>query len=371
MPYPYLDPRSIRVHPLAERNSKTAIRETALDPDLPPAPAPQLQPLVHELAERILAARAHGASVMLAFGAHLIKNGASPVVIRMLEEGWLTHLATNGAGSIHDWEFAFQGRSEEDVRANVAQGRFGTWDETGRHIHLAVQVNSLRGMGYGESVGAMVMEDGLLLPVPEALEKALQQSLRENHPLAPAQAELLGTMRTFGLGGGPLAIAHPCKPYSLCGQAFRLGIPLTVHCGIGYDIIYNHPYANGAALGRASHLDFKIFARSVAGLEHGVFLSVGSAIMAPQIFEKALSAVNNLRLQERQPVLSGHLMVINDLQESHWDWSQGEPPKSSPDYYLRFLKSFYRMGGSVRYVAADNRLFLHHLYTALREKKSV
>jgi hypothetical protein len=368
MPYPHLDPRRIRVYPLAERISKTDIRETALDPEQLPMPAPQLMDRIHEVAERILAARARGASVILAFGAHLIKNGASPAVIRMMERGWITHLATNGAGSIHDWEFAFLGRSEEDVRANVAQGRFGTWEETGRNLNLAVQVNALRGMGYGESVGAMIAEEGLLLPAPEQLEEALQQSLRGNRPLVPAQAELLGTLRAFSLTGGFLAIPHPCKEYSLFGQAFRLGIPLTVHSGIGYDIIYNHPFANGAAIGRASHLDFQIFAHSVAGLEDGLMLSIGSAIMAPQIFEKALSAVNNLRLQQQQPILSGHLMVINDLQESSWDWTQGEPPKSSPDYYLRFLKSFYRMGGAVRYIAADNRLLLHHLYTLLKEK---
>jgi hypothetical protein len=370
MPYRSLDPKRIRVFPLAERISKTSIREAAMDPEQLPAPAPQLDALANEVAERILTARARGASVIIAFGAHLLKNGASPVVIKMIERGWITHLATNGAGSIHDWEFAFLGRSEEDVRANVSQGRFGTWDETGRYLNLAVQVNALRGMGYGESIGALIDEEELHLPEIEALEKKLQQSLAENHPLAPAQAELLATMRNFVLSSGRMHIDHPYKEYSVFGQAYRRRIPLTVHSGIGYDIIYNHPYANGAALGRASHQDFKIFAQSIAGLEGGVFLSIGSAIMAPQIFEKALSAVNNLRLQEREPILSGHLMVINDLQESTWDWAQGEPPKSSPDYYLRFLKSFYRMGGSVRYVSADNRVLLHHLYAALKEKSS-
>lgn len=369
MPFPRLEPERIRVYPLAQRMSKTAIREVAVDPEQEPPEAPANAALVHETAERILAARAHGASVILAYGAHLIKNGAAPLVIRMMERGWITHLATNGAGAIHDWEFAYQGRSEEDVRAHVAQGRFGTWDETGRWLNLAVQVNALRGMGYGEAVGAMIAEEGLALPETALLDKELQENLRENHPLAPARAELLTTMRSAGLTGGPIAIAHPFKAYSLGAQAFRLHLPLTVHCGIGYDIIYNHPLANGAALGRASHQDFQVFAHSVAGLENGLFLSIGSAIMAPQIFEKALSAVNNLRLQERQPILTGHLMVINDLQESRWDWSKGEPPKSSPDYYLRFLKSFYRMGGSVRYIAADNRLLLHQLYAALKKSQ--
>ncbi len=367
MPYAALDPRRIRVYPLAERHSKTAIRDVAVDPEQPPDPAPHLDAQVEEISSHIISARANGASVILAFGAHLVKNGAAPVVIKLMENGWITHLATNGAGGIHDWEFSFLGRSEEDVRALVAQGRFGAWDETGRYLNLAVQVNALRGMGYGEAIGAMIEENGLTLPDPRELEELVLRSVRGKDPLAPAQAELLQTMHAFALSGGRMTIDHPFKEYSLFGRAFRRGIPVTVHSGIGYDIIYNHPYANGAALGRASHLDFKIFSQSVAGLENGVFLSVGSAIMAPQIFEKALSAVNNLRLQAGQPVISGHFMAINDLQESSWDWSRGEPPKSSPDYYLRFLKSFYRMGGEVRYIAADNRLLLHHLYYALKK----
>ena len=366
MPYAQFNPKRIRVYPLAERDSKTAIHEAALEPDKMAAPSPHLAPLVDEVAKRIISARERSASVILAFGAHLIKNGAAPVVIRMMEQGWITHLATNGASAIHDWEFAYLGRSEEDVRTNVARGCFGTWDETGRYLNLAVQVNTLRGMGYGEAIGAMIEEGGFILPPAGELEERVQQSLRENHPLAPAQAELLSTIRTFGLDGGTVTIDHPNKSYSLFGRAYALNTPLTVHSGIGYDIIYNHPYANGAALGRASHQDFKIFTRSVAGLEGGLFLSIGSAIMAPQIFEKALSAVNNVRLQEQLSILTDHMIVINDLQESTWNWAQGEPPKNSPVYYLRFLKSFYRMGGSVRYIAADNRLLLHTLYHALK-----
>lgn len=367
MPYPQLDPAKIRVRPLAERKSKSAIADILIDPEHPPKPAPQLQPLIAEVAARIIAARERQASVILAFGAHLIKNGAASLLIKMMEQGWITHLATNGAGGIHDWEFAFHGRSEEDVQANVAQGCFGTWDETGRYLNWAVQLGALRGMGYGESIGAMILEDGLSFPILESLRQDVARGAQSPSPLLPAQAELLQTMTAFNIPDGFMAVRHPFKQSSVFAQAVRLGVPLTVHSGIGYDIIYNHPCANGAALGRGSHTDFKIFAHAVTGLQDGVVLSVGSAIMAPQIFEKALSQVNNLRLQNGLQTIAGHLMVINDLQESSWDWTKGEPPKSSPDYYLRFLKSFYRMGGSVRYVAADNRLFLHHLYHQLQQ----
>ncbi|MBN1543642.1 hypothetical protein JW992_15980, partial [candidate division KSB1 bacterium] len=157
MPYPQIDPREIRVFPLARRHSKTAIQDVAIDPDSDPLPLPaSAVPALQLIADRIRAARADGASVMLAFGAHLIKNGAAPLVIRLMERGFLTHIATNGAGGIHDWEFAWQGRSEEDVRTNTAQGCFGTWDETGRWINLAVQVGALTGMGYGESLCRLI-----------------------------------------------------------------------------------------------------------------------------------------------------------------------------------------------------------------------
>ena len=95
-------------------------------------------------------------------------------------------------------------------------------------------------------------------------------------------------------------------------------------------------------------------------------MSIGSAIMAPQVFEKALSFANNIKLQHGEKV-ENHYLVVDDLQKSVWDWSKGEPPKSSPDYYLRFLKSFYRMGGQVRYLSVDNRVLLHNLYTKLKE----
>ena len=109
-------------------------------------------------------ARQEKRSVMLTFGAHTIKNGMAPTLIALMEEGWVTHLATNGAGIIHDWEFAFQGKSSEDVRENVEQGQFGIWDETGFYINLALIVGAYEGLGYGESVGKMISREGLHIP---------------------------------------------------------------------------------------------------------------------------------------------------------------------------------------------------------------
>ena len=274
-------------------------------------------------------------------------------------------MATNGAGSIHDWEFAFQNWSTESVEQNVATGTFGTWNETGRNIHLALLAGALRDEGYGVSLGRFIQEDGSQLPAPEELETLLRAE--PSHPLAPARAELLVTMLEHGLPPGRIEVLHPWKHTSLFGQAFRHQIPLTVHPGIGYDIISNHPLFNGAVIGRAGGIDFKLFGSAVEGLDGGVVLSVGSAIMAPQVFEKSISCVNNLRLQAGRRIVHDHGIYVVDLQDGgNWDWTQGEPPKTSPAYYLRFCKSFSRMGGAMHYLQCDNVAFVHHLYHHLR-----
>ncbi|MBN1464584.1 hypothetical protein JXA02_02400 [candidate division KSB1 bacterium] len=364
MPFAKIEPEQVRVFPLASRKSKSAIEAVAIDPTEKPAMSGDIEIILRETAQRIRRAREKGASVILAFGAHLIKNGLGLAVIELMKSGWVTHIATNGAGGIHDWEFAWLGRSEEDVRANVATGTFGTWEETGKYINLAVQTGALADMGYGESLGALIDREELSFPDPSELDAEMKSSSTADDLFLSARVELLQTMRKFQLAGR-WRIAHPYKKYSVLGHAFELGIPATIHPGIGYDIIYLNPYANGAALGRAAHTDFKIMVNSVANLSHGVFLSVGSAVMAPQIFEKALSFANNIKIQAGDPIVHDHCMVVNDLQQGAWDWQQGEPPRETPDYYFRFLKSFYRMGGAVHYVAADNRTFLLNLYHLL------
>lgn len=136
---------------------------------------------------------------------------------------------------------------------------------------------------------------------------------------------------------------------------------MTVHPGIGYDIVAVHPMFDGGVIGRAATIDFRRFCAAVDRLDGGVVLSIGSAIMGPQVFEKALSCVNNLRIQDGLSIVSGHSLFVVDLQDGGgWDWSQGaEPPRSDPAYYLRFCKSYARMGGSLQYVQADNATFLH------------
>jgi hypothetical protein len=164
-----------------------------------------------------------------------------------------------------------------------------------------------------------------------------------------------------------MEMRHPWKETSILAQAFRHNVPLTVHPGIGYDIITNHPMFNGAAIGRAAAMDFGLLGAAVEGLDGGVLMSVGSAIMAPQVFEKSLSCVNNLRRQAGRGIVQGHSIYVVDIQDGgNWDWSKGEPPKDNPAYYLRFCKSFSRMGGSMHYVQCDNVAFLHNLLYALK-----
>jgi hypothetical protein len=282
----------------------------------------------------------------------------------MMERGWLTHLATNGAGSIHDWELAWCGSTGENVRENVANGTFGLWHETASNIHLAIMAGALVGLGYGQALGQFIVNDGVILPSAEEL--TMQIAVKPEDPLTPARADLLQAMHMQHWPVGAINVRHRFWRSSVLAQALRHQVPLTVHPGIGYDIISNHPIFNGAVIGRGAERDFKLFSASVDGLDGGVVLCVGSAIMGPQVFEKSLSCVNNLRLRDARAPVSGHSFYVVDLHDGGgWDWSRGEPAKDSPAYYLRFCKTFARMGGTMSYLPCDNIVFLHRLYYEL------
>ncbi len=356
-----LDLSRVRVYPLAERCSLIRTDEVLVDPaSAPPPLETAMAASIEEAAARIRDARGRGAAVMLIYGAHLLKNGAALILDALIARGWLTHLATNGAGTIHDWEFSWLGRSTESVRDGVARGCFGTWDETGRNIHIALLAAGIAEEGYGRGLGRFIEEDGVTLPEPESLEESIRRE--PGHPLTAARAELLTAMRRHGLAAGRHAVVHRWKRASPLASAFRHDVPMTVHPGIGYDIIATHPMFNGAAIGRAAQRDFAQFAAGVEGLDGGVVLSVGSAIMGPQVFEKSISCVNNLRVQAGRPVVAGHAIYVVDIQSGGgWDWTVGEPPRTNPAYYLRCCKSYARMGGEMRYLQCDNLAFVHHL----------
>lgn len=356
-----LDLGKLRVFPLAERRSLTKADDILIDPDSRPAPMPEASAeLIRDCAEKVRAARDRGASVMLIYGAHLLRNGAALLLDRVMRDGWITHLATNGAGTIHDWEYAWFGASTESVEMNVASGTFGTWNETATNIHLALMTGALDGLGYGRSLGRYIAEDGATVPSAAELEALIRAE--PGHALTAARADLLRALQQGLVRSGGARVEHRWKHASILGSAWKHGVPFTVHPGIGYDIISNHPIFSGSVIGRGAEWDFKLFGGSVSQLDGGVVLSVGSAIMGPQVFEKSLSCVNNLRLQTGGQVVSGHSIYVVDLQDGGgWDWSKGEPPKTNAAYYLRFCKSFSRMGAPMRYLQSDNAAFIHHL----------
>lgn len=187
-------------------------------------------------------------TVLLGMGAHPIKVGLSPILIDAMESGILTGLALNGAGIIHDVEVALAGKTSEDVAAHLDQGQFGTARETAECIHGAVQAGHARtGIGLGRAVGERLLRDGA-----------------------------------------------PFTHLSLVATAARLGLPVTVHVAFGTDIIHMHPEMDGAAMGALTTHDFRLFARLVSTLERGVYLNLGSAVILPEVFLKAVSVAHNL-----------------------------------------------------------------------------
>ena len=364
--FPELDRNALAIKPLAERPNKLEIAKIHVPPAAAPGPlTDDAAAAVEETAARIRAARGNNRPVMLAFGAHTIKNGLAPVLAHLMEGGWATHLATNGAGIIHDWEFAYQGASSEDVRKHVAAGEFGLWEETGRYLNLALLVGAREGRGYGESVGAMIHRGGLDIPEADGLAASVKRDIDSAPALAAAAADLLARIREFELPPGFMPVPHPFAAYSAQAAAFRLGIPFTGHPMFGHDIIYTHPMNHGAAVGRTAERDFLRFAAAVQAIDGGVYLSIGSAVMSPMVFEKSLSMARNLEQQAGRKITDHFIMVV-DLAESTWNWqADGEPPMDNPAYYLRYCKTFSRMGGAMRYASADNRDFLLALCRAL------
>jgi hypothetical protein len=173
-------------------------------------------------------------------------------------------------------------------------------------------------------------------------------------------------MRRRGLVPGRIAIEHPYKRYSLAAAAWSAAVPYTCHPMFGHDIIYTHPMSCGAAIGRCAEPDFLSFADSVSKLEGGVYLSVGSAVMSPMVFEKSLSMARNEARRRGRKIEDFSIHVV-DLARSTWDWTTGsEPPQDDPAYYLRFCKTFGRMGGRMSYASADNRSWLAALLAELQ-----
>ncbi len=315
------DRTKLKLKPLAERESKSDLSILINPSSNPPRINKDERSKLEEVAFAIKESKREKAPIVFAFGAHAVKNGLSKIIISMMKEGYIQHMLVNEAFVIHDWELAFQGRTEEDVKKYVNEGQFGLWDETGLCLNAAINFGAKNNIGYGQSVGKMI------------------------------NGEKVSNIK----------IPHQYKSISVIGNAYKSDIPISVGVTIGQNIHHTHPGFSGEATGKAGEIDFLRFVETISNLERGVYISIGSAILSPQIFEKALSMAKNVNKK-----LNNYHIYVNDLQPGNWDWSQGEPQKDNPAYYLRFMKTFSRMGGETRYIEMDNRKFLHNLYYLLK-----
>lgn len=284
MPSKYVefDRSRLIVKPLAERTHDLQLPHwLGLDDETPAFDHADL-PL---LAERLRTAKNKGSARILMMGAHVLRGGVNRHLIDLMERGVIDHVALNGAGLIHDYEIARIGATTESVPRYIASGEFGLWRETGELNDWIVD-GAQQGQGLGELAG-------------ERIE----------------------------------ASAYPHKHLSILAAAYRLGVPMTVHVGIGYDILHEHPNCDGAALGATSYRDFLIFAKTVERLEGGVMLSFGSAIMAPEVYLKALAMSRNIAHQEGR-VIRHFTTAVFDLVPIGGDIHR-ELPKTDPGYYFR------------------------------------
>jgi len=315
MPYELFDRSKLQLLPLAERKHDMTL-DDLLPLDVPP-PTYEHRDL-DTIAGRVIEARRRGREVILMMGAHVIKQGVSRSIVDLMKRGMLTHIGMNRTRPIHDFELALIGATTESVASYIRTGQFGLWQETGR-INEAAKIGVRDGLGLGEAIGRMIEEE-----------------------------------------------RFPYRDISILATGYRLQIPVTVHIGIGYDIIHEHPSCDGAALGETSYRDFLIFTQTVSKLDGGVFLNFGSSVMGPEVYLKALSMARNVARQEGRSIAKFTTAVF-DLLDIGEDYQTGvEAPKSDPRYYYRPYKTILvrtvKDGGESFYIRGDHRETIPVLY---------
>lgn len=314
MPYPLFDRSRLRVQPLAERQHDLALNVIQeLDENIT-----LHHPSVPVIADRLVSARTTGAARILMMGAHVLRAGTQRHLIDLMERGLISLIAMNGAGPIHDYEFARIGATTESVARYVRTGEFGLWHETGT-LNEILAAGVAEGLGYGEAIGRAIAQS----PFPHA-------------------------------------------DISVLAAAYRLGIPVTVHIGIGYDIIHEHPNADGAVLGQASYTDFLIFAEHIRRLEGGVVLNFGTAVMGPEVYLKALAMARNVAHQDGHRI-ARFTTAVFDLIPLDDDYHR-QAPKTDPRYYYRPWKTILVRtvadGGESFYVPGDHRQTIPAIWQA-------
>ncbi len=281
---------------------------------------------IRRVAGHISVAKDNNGSNLLIIGGHVIRSGVQHYIIDLLERGYISCIAMNGGCMIHDFEFALIGATTEKVARYIREGQFGLWKETGRIndiINQAFRKENTIGMG-------------------EAIGKAVQEG------------------------------EFPNKDTSLLAACYRLNIPVTIHIGIGYDIIHEHPNCDGAETGALSYNDFLKFVSEVQMLEGGVVMNFGSSVMAPEVFLKALSMARNVAHQEGRAIKHFTTLVcdLHDLPEDF----RNEPSKDSAAYYFRPWKTMLVRtvadGGKSFYVKGKHRDTIPALWAAINEEEN-
>jgi hypothetical protein len=311
--FPLFDRSALSVKPLGQRRHDYAVGQL-----LPLTEVRVSHSELAEVARRIREAREQNAEVILMMGAHVLRSGVQRYIIDLMERRLITAVAGNGACAIHDYELALIGATTESVARYIQEGQFGLWEETGR-INDVITNAASESLGLGEALGREIAEGD-----------------------------------------------YSHKDISVLAAAWRLGIPFTIHVGIGHDILHEHPNCDGAALGAASYRDFLIFAKVLEKLEHGVVMNFGSAIMAPEVFLKALAMVRNVAVQEGRKVSEFTTLVcdLHDLPSNY----RHEAARSSPSYYFRPWKTMLVRtvadGGTSYYVKGHHADTIAQLWAA-------
>lgn len=315
--FPEFDRSRLLLLPLMERKHDLDI--TAIRPLEPVSP---VHKELETVAERIITARAKKASIIMMSGAHVLRSGVQRHIIDLMEKGFISCVALNGGGVIHDFELALIGATTESVGHYIQDGRFGLWKETGR-LNDIVKDGVKKGMGLGEAVGRIIEEE-----------------------------------------------RFPYKDISLLAAGWRLGIPITVHVGIGYDIVHEHPNFDGAAYGEASYRDFLRLAWVLDFIEGGVVMNFGSAVMGPEVYLKALAMVRNVAAREGRPIR--HFTTLVCDQKELKGVLRAEPSRMDPDYFFRPWKTMLVRtvtgGGESYYVRGHHDTTIPGLWSAIQLK---
>jgi hypothetical protein len=317
------DRKKLNIKPISDRKNDIDI---SIIRKLDACSVSKIDKRIHSVAECIICAKKKSSVSIMFLGGHVIRSGVQKYIIDLMERGYISCIAMSGAGIIHDYEFALIGATTESVARYIKEGQFGLWKETG------------------------------------VLNDIINDAYRKDNKVG------MGTAVGQAIATGD----YPFKDISLLAAGYRLGVPITIHVGIGYDIIHEHSNCDGAATGATSYRDFLCLAEIIGDLENGVVMNFGSAVMAPEVFLKALSMARNLGHGQGENIKKFTTLVCDILKLP--DELSKEPEKSNPEYYFRPWKTMLvrtvAEGGQSFYVRGRHSETIPALWTAINESES-